>query len=72
MSNQPQSPSIFRIHHLLAYQDRLLLVFYTPKGYEFRVFTLRNEILAGKHIFYTAEAALRHARDCLMDSWNNC
>ena len=68
MSNQPQSASIFRIHHLLAYQDRLLLVFYTPKGYEFRVVTPRQEILAGKEISYTAEAALRDARDCLMDS----
>lgn len=72
MSIQKQLPSTFRVHHLLAYNDYLLLVFYTHKGYEFRVFTPRNEILAGKPIFYTAEAALREARDCLMDSWDNC
>ena len=63
---------MFRIHHLLAYQNHLLLVFYTPKGYEFRVVTPQGQILGEQQLYYLPEAARRKVRHYLMAEWENC
>lgn len=72
MGNQPQSSSMLRVHHLLAYEKRLLLIFYTHKGYQFRVVTSQGKILGQQQLFYRLEAALQEGRHCLVNSSDNC
>lgn len=54
-----------KVYHLLGYGPVLLVVFYEPRGYQFRIMTPDGSLLGRTQIFYTEGAALRAGKAAL-------
>jgi len=60
--------SDLKIENLIFHNDNVVMVFYTPAhAWEFRVITLDGSVYGSKGIYYTAEAALKVAKEWIKE-----
>ncbi|MGH2413790.1 MAG: hypothetical protein ACRDEA_08905 [Microcystaceae cyanobacterium] len=59
-----------RIYTLISYHQHILLVFYEPKGYQFRIVNSQGEVFGQSDIFYSEEATQQEGRKVLIAACN--